>query len=140
MQLSCSALAPLYDELSCETGDFSHLGNPHCSPQSALSLSFLFNQPCPHSPPPCLGLSQPALSSLCSMVGCLTAVPFSQPYLQGPPPHCGSLLPPARLTPRVDLIDCLFNSLVVAVPCSLVFWHFWLFIDFRLVVILLLVV
>ena len=30
--------------------------------------------------------------------------------------------------------------MVVGVPCSLIFWHFWLFIDFRLVVILLLVV
>ena len=44
------------------------------------------------------------------------------------------------LTSLVVLVDCFFNSLVVGVPCSLIFWHFWLFIDFRLVVILLLVV
>ena len=43
-------------------------------------------------------------------------------------------------TSLVGLADCFFNSLVVGVPCSLIFWHFWLFIDFRLVVILLLVV
>ena len=40
----------------------------------------------------------------------------------------------------VVLIDFFFNSFVVGVPCSLIFWRFWLFIDFRLVVILLLVV
>ena len=38
------------------------------------------------------------------------------------------------------LIFFFFNSLVVGVPCSLIFWCFWLFIDFTLVVILLLVV
>ena len=46
----------------------------------------------------------------------------------------------ARLTGLVGLVDCFFNSLVVGVPCNLIFWHFWLFIDFRLLVILLLVV
>ena len=44
------------------------------------------------------------------------------------------------LTSVVVLVDFFFNSLVVGVPCSVIFWHFWLFIDFRLVVILLLVV
>ena len=34
----------------------------------------------------------------------------------------------------------MFNSLVVGVPCSLIFWQFWLFIVFKLIVILLLVV
>ena len=50
---------------------------------------------------------------------------------QGNPLCCAGL---------VVLVDFFFNSLVVGVPCSLIFWHFWLFIDFRLVVILLLVV
>ena len=45
-----------------------------------------------------------------------------------------------RLTGLVVLVDFFINSLVVGVPRSLIFWHFWLFIDFRLVVILLLVV
>ena len=40
----------------------------------------------------------------------------------------------------VVLVEFYFNSFVVGVPCSLIFWHFWLFIDFQLVVILLLVV
>ena len=47
---------------------------------------------------------------------------------------------PWVLNGLVALVDFFFNSLVVGVPCSLIFWHFWLFIDFRLVVILLLVV
>ena len=38
-----------------------------------------------------------------------------------------------RLTGLIVLIDFFFNSLVVGVSCSLIFWHFWLFIDFRLV-------
>ena len=44
------------------------------------------------------------------------------------------------LTGLVVLVDFFFNSLIVGVPCCLIFWCFWLFIDFRLVVILLLVV
>ena len=50
---------------------------------------------------------------------------------QGNPLCCAGL---------VVLVDFFFNSLVVRVPGSLIFWHFWLFIDFRLVVILLSVV
>ena len=45
-----------------------------------------------------------------------------------------------RLTGLVVLIDFFVNSLVVGVPCSLISWCFWLFIDFKLFVILLLVV
>ena len=51
--------------------------------------------------------------------------------------------PPRRFSPSAHLtglVDSFFNSLVVRVPCSLIFWHFWSFIDFRLVVILFLVV
>ena len=44
------------------------------------------------------------------------------------------------LTGLVVLFDCFFNSMVVGVPCSLISRHFCLFIDFRSVVILLLVV
>ena len=43
-------------------------------------------------------------------------------------------------TSLVGLVDCFFNSFIVRVPRRLILWHFWLFIDFRLVVILLLVV
>ena len=55
--------------------------------------------------------------------------------------HCLAwVLSVPRLTDLVVLFDYFFNSVVVGVPCSFIFWHFWLFIDFRLVVILLLVV
>ena len=46
----------------------------------------------------------------------------------------------SQLTGQVGLVNCFFNSLVVRVPRSLIFGHFWLFIDFRLVATLLLVV
>ena len=45
-----------------------------------------------------------------------------------------------RLTALVVLVDFFFNSLVVRVPCGLIFWTFLSFIDFRFVVTLLLVV
>ena len=43
------------------------------------------------------------------------------------------------LTKLVVLSECFFNSLVVGALCSLIFWHFCLFLDFILVVILLVV-
>ena len=106
----------LSNELSCESGSFSHCGNPLHSPQSALSLHPPFSQPHPRGPLPCQGFSPSA-------------------HLP-----CLSHLPCLPLTSLVDLVDCFFNSLVVGVPCSLIFWHFWLLIVFRLVVILLVVV
>ena len=43
--------------------------------------------------------------------------------------------------PPTSLDECFFfNSLVVRLPCSLIFWQFWLFFVFKLVGILLLVV
>ena len=53
MQLSCSSLAPLSNELSCETSSFSHCGKARRSPQSALSLSFSLSQPSPCGLLPC---------------------------------------------------------------------------------------
>ena len=64
---------------------------------------------------------------------------LSQFHLQPALPARLAALPQV-LTGLVILVDFFFNSLVVRVPCSLIFWHFWLFIDFGLVVILLLVV
>ena len=107
MQLTCWALAPLSNELLCETGSVSHSGNPCRSPVSSESQFPI--QPAP-----------PAQSATL-------------------PQFCPStfLLPPTSL---VGLVNCFFNSLAVRIPCSLIFWHFWLFIVFRLVFILLLVV
>ena len=108
------ASSPLFSELLCETGSFSHRSNPCHSPQSALSLSFPLSQPLP----------------------CILSPHHSQS-----PWSAASLwfLSICSLTSLVVLVDCFFNSVVVRVPCSLIFWHFWLFIDFRLFVILLLV-
>ena len=47
----------------------------------------------------------------------------------------------ACLRPPTSLDECFFfNSLVVGLPCSLIFWQFWLFSVFKFVVVLLLVV
>ena len=67
-----------------------------------------------------------------------SALSLSFPVQPAPPTWSTTL--PQVLTDLVVLVDCFFNSLVVRVPCSLIFWHFWLYIDFWLVVILLLVV
>ena len=67
------------------------------------------------------------------------SLPFSQHSPLGPLP-CGKFSPSTHLTSLVGLVDCFFNSWVVGVPCSLILWHFWLFIDFRVVVILLSIV
>ena len=115
MQLACWALAPLSNKLLCETGSFSHRGNGH-SPHQALSLSF----------------------PLSHLLPCSLTLHHSQPCPQGLLPHW--FLSICCLTGLVVLFDYFFNSMVVRVPCSLIFWHFWLFTDFRLVIILLLVV
>ena len=80
-------------------------------------------------------------------------VPLSQPLPHSPPSWAASPTPNVRMSlwffwvgppgPLPYWFDCtvfFFISLVAGVPCSLIFWHFWLFIDFRLVVVLLLVV
>ena len=44
-------------------------------------------------------------------------------------------------TPPPSLYECFFfNSLVVGLPCSSIFWQFWMFFVFKFVVVLLLVV
>ena len=59
-----------------------------------------------------------------------------------PPPCCISSLPGLSIsTPPTSLDECFFfNSLVVRLPYGLTFWQLWLFLFFKLVVILLLVV
>ena len=61
-------------------------------------------------------------------------------FLLRPAPLAQSAALPRVLTGLVVLVDFFFNSLADGVPCSLIFWHFWLFLDFKLVIILLLVV
>ena len=100
----------LFKGLSCETGSFSYCHN-HCSPQPPLSPL----KSVPPAQPAELGSQPPRSGSpLLFWVGPL-------PYWSG-----GS--------------GWFFNFFVGRVPCNLIFWRFWLFINFRLVIILLLVV
>ena len=58
-------------------------------------------------------------------------------------PPCSMSLPPQLpiSAPPMSLDECFFfNSLVVGLPCSLIFWKFWLFFVFKFVVVLLLFV
>ena len=59
-----------------------------------------------------------------------------------PPPFHESSLPwlPVSAPPTSFNEYFFFNSLVVRLPCSLIFWHFWLFFVFKFVVVLLVVV
>ena len=110
MQFTCLLVSSApSNEPSHKTGCFSHCGKRQ-SPQPALSQFPVQSAPSAQS----ATLLQPASptqseSSLCT------------------PPHQSACSGRFFLT-----------SVVVGVPCSLIFWHFWLFIDFRLVVILLL--
>ena len=83
----------------------------------------------------------------CGVTGfasCSLACPVPQSTtLLGPPVPALPRVLSARLpisAPPTGLDECFFNSLVVGDPCSLNFWQFWLFIVFKLVVILRLVV
>ena len=63
------------------------------------------------------------------------------PVRQLPSCHPSSLTLLPVSTPPTGLDECFFfNSLVVRLPFSLIFWQFWLFFVFKLVVILLLFV
>ena len=66
---------------------------------------------------------------------------FATPVLQLLPCHESSPPWPPVPTPPTCLDECFFfNSLVVGLPYSLIFWQFWLFFVFKFVVVLLLVV
>ena len=139
----------LYNELSCEAGSFSHCCNPHRFLQpEVLRLSFPMVEPW--------------------VAVCLTPQLFLQVYRHadaGPPgpsavalpasvlqplPHpscppatslpCVLSTPAACLCPSYESDECFFfNSLVVRLPYSLIFWQFWLLFVFKFVVVLLLV-
>ena len=123
--LGSSPTFPTSSQLSCESGKFSHRGNPCCSPQSALSVSFLFSQPYRSGPPPCHGTSQPAPPA--------QSITLPRVFF----PCLAARLPCSFL---LVWLNVSFNSFIVGVPCSLIFWHFLLFTEFRLVIFFLLVV
>ncbi|KAF6119761.1 hypothetical protein HJG60_010172 [Phyllostomus discolor] len=108
----------LFNGLSCETGSFSYCRN-HRSPQPPLS---------------------PLQSARDCVARNLTA---ASPAPKVHRVAAAFLSWPARSTALLVFLLWLtffFNSLVVKVARSLISWRFCLFIDFRLVVILLLVV
>ena len=62
-------------------------------------------------------------------------------FFQPLPCHTSSLPWPPVSVPPTGLDECFFfNSLVVGLLYSWIFWHFWLFFVFKFVVVLLLVV
>ena len=78
-------------------------------------------------PPKCFIASfEPLVSRSASPASPALSTPCCSPSLLG----CLSSL----YAPHTNLGPCFFSSLVVRVPCSLIFWHFWLFIVFKLVV------
>ena len=118
MQLPCSSLAHFSKNSHVRLG---------VSPTSATAIvhSHLWV---------CFPLSQ---LLLCSLLPCL-----SLPHPHGPRSHCDFSLTVVKHSPpyQSGCSLCFFNSVIVGVPWILIFWHFWLFIDFRLVVFLLLIV
>ena len=129
----------LSNELSCEAGSFSHCHTTHRFFHSeVLRLYF-----------PTL---EPWVVWSVSLLSCsswfiriqtwdhLVCQPPPLPVCQLPP--CGhSSLPQLPISaPPTSLDECFFNSLVVRLPYSSIFWQFWLFFVFKLVVALLLVV
>ena len=113
-------------QLSCETGSFSC----HCNPHKFLQ-------------PEVLKLYLPALEP---WVVCSVSLPSCSSWLillhqlspghSPPPPFWSSSHPlvPNPLHPIAGLDECFFfNSLVVRLPYSSIFWQFWLFFVFKFV-------
>ena len=132
----------LSNELSCETGSFSHCRlNPHRFFQSeVLRLYFPSLEPWVAR-----SVSLPSCSSqfICTQ---MWDHPFCQPLPHLPQSSSyhlavSPLHPAAHSAPPSGLDACFFfNSLVVGFPYSLIFCQCWLFFVFKFVVVLLLVV
>ena len=128
----------LSNELYCEAGSFSRQHNPHRFFQSGvLRLYFPTLEPwvawsvlLPSFPP---GLFAHKCGITCS-VSCHLALSASQCLATG------LLCLAAHLCPSYQFGCFFFNSLVVRLPYSSIFCQFWLFLIFKFVVVLLLVV
>ena len=123
----------LSNKLSCEAGSFSRCRLiPHrCFQSVVLRLYF-----------PAL---EPWVAQSVSLPSCSSwfiHTPMWDHLLHQPLP-CHESSPPQLpvSAPPTSLVECFFfNSLIVRVPYSLIFWQFWLFVVFKFVVVLLLVV
>ena len=114
----------LSNELSCESGSFSHHHNPHRFFQpEVLKLSFPTLEPWV-----VWSVSLPSCSSR-----------FIRVQIWDYPPAI--TMPHALSDPGANLDEYFFfNSLVARLLYSLIFWQFWLFSVFTFVVVLLFVV
>ena len=119
----------LSNELSCEAGSFSLCHNPHrfLEPE-ILKLYFPTLEPWV-----AWSVSLPSFSSwfICTQMCNL------QPPPRPPGPPAAALLCILSASPT-SLNKCFFfNSLVVRLPYSSIFWQVWLFFVFKFVVLLL---
>ena len=122
----------LSSELSYEAGSFSH----HCNPPiflqpEVLRLSFPILKPWDAQ-----SISLPSCSFwfICMQT-------WDCPVCQPPLCHVSSVPRLPIFTPPTSLNECFFfNSLVIRIPYSSIFWQFWLFFVFKFVVVFLLVV
>ena len=121
----------LSNELSCEAGSFSCHSTPHRLLQSEVLRLYS-------------SMLEPWVSWSVSLPSCSSW--FICMQMWGHPPHqplpCHtSYLPwlPISALPT-SLNECFFNSLVVRLPYSSIFWQFWLFFVLKFVAVLLLVV
>ena len=128
--------------LSCEAGSFSHCLSSHrCFQSEVLRLYFPTLNPWA-----LLSVSLPRCFSqfyLLVNVGLPTLPAAALPALVFQPLlWCESSLPWLPISmPPTSLDECfLFNSLIVGLPYSSIFWPFWLHCVFKFVVVLLLVV
>ena len=126
----------LSNELCCEAGSFSHchLNPPRCPQPEVLRLYFPVLEPSVAQ-----SVSLPSCSSWfihTQMWDCLVHHP--RPHLLWSSSCCLATNPLCPCCPGLD--ECFFfNSLVVGLPYSLIFWHLWLFFVFKFVVLLLVV-
>ena len=121
----------LSNGLSCKTGSFSRCHNPHRFLQPAVLRHYF-------------PMLEPWVSWSVSLPSCSSW--FICMQMWGHPPHqplpCHtSYLPwlPISALPT-SLNECFFNSLVVRLPYSSIFWQFWLFFVLKFVAVLHLVV
>ena len=166
--LSQLSVPPLPTSKLCPSGADSHVGGfvyvlgPYGSLQQTLLWGWEF---LPLLQPPQV-FSVRGFEALFPCAGTLDCAVFLTPQLflpvyphanVGPPCPAGAALPASVLqlllchessppqlpisAPPAGLGECFFfNSLVVELPHSSIFWHFWLFFIFKFVVVLLLVV
>ena len=111
------------------------------SPSTALPTGFLQ----PGILKPYFPELEPWVSHSVSLPSCSSWFIYMQMWdypVHQPPPCCESSLPQLPISaPPTSTDECFFfNSLVIRLPYSLIFWQFWLFFVFKFVVVLFLVV